>query len=169
MIYRALVITIPLSLLFILFGCKDDLIIQRFCTERPSIPLSRILFKLTTDIVSEKDVTIDESGYFSGHNFEVEENGIRKNANISGYLCKDLSFTADITYNDTANTSKLRMVGDRPSGNLLSGLLFYSPNTPNEPGYVRIGTYNGFYFNNSGYGTFITPLFSGEFSYTSFE
>ncbi len=161
MLYRTLIIIIPISLLFTLFACKDDIIIEKFCNEEPSIPLSRVKLQLTTDIVSERDVAVDGSGFISGNNFEIEKNGVRKSANITGYLCKNLVFTVDVIYNDTANTSKLRIKGDNVGGSLL-----YSPNTGNETGYTTIGGFNGFYSGNTGHGTFVSPLFSGEFSYT---
>lgn len=161
---RLLNILLSFSLIIIFHSCKDDIIVQSQCTENPSVDYRRAKITLHTDVVSEVNVNIDRIGYFSGENFIIEKNGIRKSANMSGYFCKNRSFYINVTYNDTANTSKLRIEGDPPDGSFFSAKILYSPNTPNEPGYTIIGGFGGtITLGGIGGGEFETPLFSGFF------
>lgn len=147
-------------------GCEENIVeLPKLCTEEPEISYSNFQLSILTDDTCTVQVNIDQRGLFFAENIIINRNNISKSANIAGYICRDTRFYVSVTYNDTANTSKLKIEGGPLTGNAIPGKIFYCPNENSICNFVQIGNISGSYSGNIGIGVFFSPLFSGQFSF----
>ena len=155
--------------LFILIyeGCEENIVnLPKLCSEEPEFTYTEFKLTIITDDTCLVAVTVDNRGVIFAEYIIIERNGIRKSANIGGYICKDTRFYIDVIYNDTANNSRLKLEGGPIVQNTVAGKIFYCPNENNNCNFVQIGAFSGGHSDFGGIGGFNTPLFMGIFSFT---
>ncbi len=151
-------------------SCEEELIvIPKPCTEEPELSYSYVNLKLITDIESGSIITVDHKGLIYGDNLMIKRGSLQRNATVSGYICKDNRFYLEVVYNDAADNSRLRIEGGPIAGNSVPGKLYYCSNINNNCSFTQIGGINGSYSGNTGAGSFLSPLFSGEFEFSFYQ
>jgi hypothetical protein len=141
----------------------DEIILPKPCSEEPVLDFNEVKMVLRSDTVIEKRIEVFSNGYFNCSGIIVKRGEYTKSTNITGSFCKNGDLNIDITYNDTVNFSKLKVIGKMNTENFaLSGTVNYCPNTGNTCTFTEIGTIYGFYTDRY-IGYFNTPLFQGRY------
>jgi hypothetical protein len=164
MLKRHLVLLFLLSVI-IFFSCEQNTIVfPKVCTEEPDLPFNKVTLTFETDTVTQQQITLDKKGYLYGDNITIQQNGVKKNMRLVGFICKDLKLHVTITYNDTTDHSQLKIEGN-VDGNIARADVLYCPNSNSNCDFVKIGDFFGSYAGGNGAGHFTTSGFTGMMRY----
>lgn len=164
MFRRSLLLLILLIIILFMSCEQNTIILPKICTEEPDLPFDKVQLIFETDTVTQQIITLDKKGYLFGDNIIIQQNGIRKNAQLSGYICKDKKLFVSVWFNDPQDTSQIQIEG-YIEGNIASADIFYCPYSGSNCQFIKIGYFYGSYAGGSGAGHFETPMFSGLLRY----